>query len=115
MLTVELQKAKVHLSRLITKIARGEEVVIAKRGKPVARLVPFGPTGQERRFGKDAGAFEVPEDFDARLPPEVLAGFSECIPPARRPVVPFCCAQPCAGVAVRAKYGVPPRNRGNDV
>lgn len=77
MRTVNIHEAKTHLSRLIAEIARGEEVVIAKGGKPVARLVPFGPTGWERRFGKDAGAFEVPDDFDAPLPPEVLAGFLE--------------------------------------
>ncbi|MCP5141315.1 MAG: type II toxin-antitoxin system Phd/YefM family antitoxin [Chromatiales bacterium] len=75
--TVNIHEAKTHLSRLIAEIGRGEEVVIAKGGKPVARLVPYGPTGQERRFGKDAGLFEVPDDFDEPLPAQVLAGFME--------------------------------------
>jgi antitoxin (DNA-binding transcriptional repressor) of toxin-antitoxin stability system len=48
--------------------------LIARGGKPVARLVPFAAP-QARVLGRDRGLFEVPADFEAPLPPEVLAGF----------------------------------------
>jgi prevent-host-death family protein len=72
---VNIHEAKTHLSQLLARVARGEEVIIAKAGKPIARLTPYGaPTGR-RVLGRDAGLFEVPEDFDAPLPPEVLDAF----------------------------------------
>lgn len=72
--SVGVHQAKTHLSRLLTQVAAGEEVVITRRGREVARLAPVrsSPT---RRLGIDRGRFSVPEDFDAPLPEEVLAGF----------------------------------------
>lgn len=71
---VNVHDAKTHLSRLLRRVAAGEEIVIARAGVPVARLVPV--TGRpERRFGIDRGVFEVPEDFDAPLPDAVLRDF----------------------------------------
>lgn len=71
---VNVHDAKTHLSRLLRRVAAGEEIVIARAGVPVARLVPV--TGRpERRFGTDRGLFEVPEDFDAPLPDAVLRDF----------------------------------------
>jgi prevent-host-death family protein len=73
---VTVHEAKTHLSRLLRRVQLGEEVVISRGGEPVARLVPIGGP-VERRFGVDEGRFEVPADFDAPLPEEVLRGFEE--------------------------------------
>jgi len=77
MQTVNIHEAKTHLSRLLERVAAGEEVVIAKAGRPVARLVAYVQTPNRRLLGRDAGLFEVPEDFDAPLPEEVLAAFEQ--------------------------------------
>lgn len=74
MAEVNVHEAKTHLSRLLMRVAAGEEIVIARAGKPVAKLVPVEPRPQ-RILGQDEGLFEVPDDFDAPLPPEVLALF----------------------------------------
>jgi prevent-host-death family protein len=71
--SVGVHEAKTHLSRLLALADAGEEVVITRRGEPVAKLVPV--RGAPRRFGLDRGRFEVPDDFDAPLTDEVLAGF----------------------------------------
>ncbi len=74
MKTVNIHEAKTHLSRLLRRVAAGAEIVIAKGGRPIARLVPVG-TPRDRRFGTDRGRFTVPAGFDAPLPDEVLADF----------------------------------------
>lgn len=74
MTVVGVHEAKTHLSQLLRRVASGEEIEIHSGGRPVARLVPIRPTGK-RQFGYDIGRLEVPEDFDAPLPPEVLADF----------------------------------------
>ena len=74
MAQVNVHEAKTNLSRLLVRVAGGEEIVIARDGEPVARLVPVAPSGR-RRFGVDRGRFEVPEDFDAPLPEDVVVGF----------------------------------------
>jgi len=71
---VGIHEAKTHLSRLLRRVAAGEEIIIAKGGKPVARLVPIAPQ-VKRSLGRDRGLFEVPVDFDAPLPEDVLDGF----------------------------------------
>jgi prevent-host-death family protein len=75
MKTVNIHEAKTHLSRLLKRVAAGENVVIARAGRPIARLVPFGPPMGERVLGSQKGKFVVPEDFNAPLPAEVLAEF----------------------------------------
>jgi prevent-host-death family protein len=72
--SVGVHEAKTHLSRLLDRVVAGEEVVITRRGDEVARLVP-ARTLSVRRLGVDRGRFTVPEDFDAPLPDDVLAGF----------------------------------------
>lgn len=62
--TVDIHEAKTHLSRLVERAARGEEIVIAKAGRPVARLVPVAQPRQRRQLGWLAGRFTVPDDFD---------------------------------------------------
>jgi prevent-host-death family protein len=74
MTKVNVHEAKTHLSRLLLRVAGGEEIVIARAGRPVAKLVSIEPKAQ-RVIGQDDGLFEVPDDFDAPLPDEVLALF----------------------------------------
>jgi prevent-host-death family protein len=71
---VNIHEAKTHLSRLLTRVEQGEEIVIARAGKPIARLVPVAPKPQ-RILGRDEGLFEVPDDFDGPLPAELQAYF----------------------------------------
>jgi prevent-host-death family protein len=73
--TVNIHEAKTHLSRLLKRVAAGEDVLIARAGRPIARLVPVGPPAGERILGSQKGKFIVPEDFDAPLPEEILAEF----------------------------------------
>lgn len=77
MQTVNIHAAKTHLSRLIDVAAAGEEVLIARAGRPVARLVSLEPrTGAVPRvLGRLAGKISIPDDFDAPLPDDVLAAF----------------------------------------
>jgi prevent-host-death family protein len=74
MAEVNVHEAKTHLSRLLMRVAEGEEIVIARAGKPIARLVPI-ESKTNRLIGQDDGLFEIPDDFDAPLPDEVLALF----------------------------------------
>ncbi len=71
---VNIHEAKTHLSRLLRRVAAGEEIVISRAGRPIARLLPVQET-EARRFGTDEGLFEVPDDFDGALPAEILDGF----------------------------------------
>ncbi|MFC7739302.1 type II toxin-antitoxin system Phd/YefM family antitoxin [Roseomonas sp. GCM10028921] len=75
--TVNIHAAKTQLSRLVDAAAAGQEIVIARAGKPVAKLVPLtGPGARRRRvLGAMAGCLRVPTDFDAPLPDEVLDSF----------------------------------------
>ena len=73
--TVTLYEAKTHLSALVERVANGEEIVIAKSGKPKAVLVPLADTRPARTPGRGKGRWRVGPDFDAPLPPEVQATF----------------------------------------
>jgi len=76
MKTVNIHAAKTHLSRLLEEAAAGEEIIIAKAGKPVARLVPFEKkTDVESTLGMWKGKVWMSDDFDAPLPPEILRSF----------------------------------------
>lgn len=72
---VNIHEAKTQLSRLLAAVERGEQVVIARAGRPVAVLSRYTEEPRERTFGRDAGAFTVPTDFDAPLPDDVLESF----------------------------------------
>jgi prevent-host-death family protein len=65
---VNIHEAKTHLSRLVERVESGEEVVIARAGRPVARLVPLGARSTPRRLGIWAGRIRIHDDFDAPLP-----------------------------------------------
>ena len=75
MAAVNIHEAKTHLSRLVERAAAGEEIVIAKSGKPMARLVPYAEDRQPRVLGAMKGLIHVPDDFDEPLPPENQAAF----------------------------------------
>ena len=72
---VTIHQAKTHLSRLVEKAANGEEVIIARGSKPVARLVPIGEVGGRRRPGSMKGTLSVGPDFFEPLPSDELAGW----------------------------------------
>jgi len=75
MAQVNVHEAKTQLSRLLARVEAGEEVVIARDGKPVARLVPVAPSTVRRVPGEDAGKVWIADDFDAPLPPEIQKYF----------------------------------------
>jgi prevent-host-death family protein len=72
MKAVNTHEAKTQLSRLLRRVAAGEEITIANRGVPVARLVPVPPEKTQRVLGIFRGQFSVPADFDAPLPDALL-------------------------------------------
>ena len=72
MQTVNIHEAKTHLSRLLALVALGEEFVIAKAGKPVARVVPFDSEFRKvRRIGFMTGEARIPDDFDTMAADEI--------------------------------------------
>ena len=70
---VNVHHAKTHLSRLLDRVAAGEHIVIAKNGRPVAKLVPL--TGEIRQPGRFKGKMRIASDFDAPLPDDIAAAF----------------------------------------
>ncbi len=73
--TVNIHEAKTHLSRLLEEVRQGEEVVIAKAGKPVARLVAITEGLKRRQPGSAKGQIWIAEDFDAPLPEDIQRFF----------------------------------------
>lgn len=74
--TVNLYEAKTQLSRLVERAAAGEEIVIAKAGRPLARLVPMASRTAPRTLGLLAGKVRIGPDFDAPLPDDLAAAFA---------------------------------------
>ncbi len=70
---INVHQAKTHLSRLLERVTAGEEVIIAKNGRPMARLVPM--RSEPRRPGRLKGKIRMTDDFDAPLPEEMAAAF----------------------------------------
>jgi prevent-host-death family protein len=73
--SVNIHEAKTHLSRLVDEVAEGAEVIIARAGRPVARLVPLQAAPEPKVLGLLEGKFRVPDDFDSPLPDDVLTAF----------------------------------------
>ncbi len=73
--TINIHAAKTQLSRLVDAAAAGEDIVIARAGKPVARLVGLVPVAEKPRrvLGRMAGLIRVSDDFDAPLPDDILS------------------------------------------
>ncbi|HKN74265.1 MAG TPA: type II toxin-antitoxin system Phd/YefM family antitoxin [Candidatus Acidoferrum sp.] len=72
---VNTHEAKTQFSRLLQRVIAGEEITIANRGVPVARLVPVASAGGRRKLGLFAGQMSISQDFDAPLPEELIAAF----------------------------------------
>jgi prevent-host-death family protein len=72
---INIHQAKTQLSRLVERVASGEEIIITKSGKPIARLVPYGPKGVVRRPGTMRGKIRIKKNFHKPLPKEILASF----------------------------------------
>ncbi len=72
---VNIYEAKTRLSQLVEEAASGRDVVIARAGRPVARLTRLAKTGGKRRLGVLDGRFRIPDDFNRPLPDEVLRRF----------------------------------------
>jgi prevent-host-death family protein len=74
---VNIHEAKTHFSRLLAQVRKGEEIIISKSGKPVARLVPFEEKPVRRVPGSAKGGVIIFKDFDAPLPEPILKSFEQ--------------------------------------
>ncbi len=72
---VNIHEAKTQLSKLIELAINGEETIIAKFGKPVAKLIPISLKKPKRRIGVLKGKIKIADDFDAPLPDDILSSF----------------------------------------
>lgn len=70
-----IHQAKTQFSRLVEKVAEGQEIIIAKSGKPIARLVPYVAKTGPRQLGQMRGKIKIKKQFDASLPEVLLRGF----------------------------------------
>lgn len=73
--TVNIHEAKTHFSKLIERVRLGEEVIVAKAGTPVARLVPVQAPPKQRQPGSARGQIKIGDDFDAPLPSDIAEAF----------------------------------------
>ncbi len=72
---MNVHEAKTRFSRLLRRVAAGEEITIANRGVPVARLVPVPAEETTRKLGTLRDQVVIPDDFDAPLPDDILDAF----------------------------------------
>ena len=72
-----LYEAKISLSRLVDRAANGEEIILSKSGKPLAKLVPYRRPPEPRQPGGWEGRIRISEDFDAPLSPDIQAAFED--------------------------------------
>ena len=75
MKTMNIHAAKTHFSTLVAEVEAGEEIIIAKAGVPVARLVPLQKNDFRRSFGSMKGQIHMKANFDDPLPPEIAKAF----------------------------------------
>jgi prevent-host-death family protein len=81
---VNTHEAKTQFSRLLKRVASGEEIVIATRGVPVARLVPMVPEKSKRKLGAYGDTIKIADDFDAPLPEDILEDFEGVVRPKKK-------------------------------
>jgi len=74
---INIHEAKTHLSKIVDEVAAGAEVIIAKAGKPMARLCPIHAPVKPKKLGLLKGRIKVPDDFNAPLDDEVIAAFED--------------------------------------
>ena len=72
---VNIHQAKTDLSKLVERVEGGEEIVIARAGRPAAKLVPFRKRRGQRRLGLLNGQFTIPDDFNRPLPESIIRLF----------------------------------------
>ncbi|EGY28560.1 prevent-host-death family protein [Candidatus Regiella insecticola 5.15] len=72
---INIHEAKTRFSKLVEAVSQGEEIIIAKAGKPTARLVPLQRQPFTRKPGTLKGKMKIAEDFDAPLPADIQLGF----------------------------------------
>lgn len=77
MTTVNVHDAKTHFSKLLTRVGSGEEIIIAKAGKPVARMLPIVKKTEKRVAGSAKGRILIKEDFYKHLPEKILKEFEK--------------------------------------
>lgn len=73
--TINIHEAKTHFSKLVELAMNGQETIIAKAGKPVAKLVPIFKGKPKRTLGVLKGKIKIANDFDAPLPDDILGSF----------------------------------------
>jgi len=73
---IDIEDARLQLSELLERVTAGEQIVLAKAGKPVAKLVPLSNESKTRILGSAKGEFVVPDDFNDPLPKEIEDLFS---------------------------------------
>jgi prevent-host-death family protein len=73
--TVTIHTAKTTLSQLLARVEAGEEIILARSKKPVAKLVPFNPPAAKRRFGALRGVISIGPEFFEPLPEDELAAW----------------------------------------
>ncbi len=78
MRTVNMHEAKTHFSKLVDSVIKGQEIVIAMAGKPVAKLTPIEKK-PKRHSGALKGKIKLVKDFDAPLPKEILSDFEDSL------------------------------------
>ena len=74
---INIHEAKTHFSLLLQRVGKGEEIIIAKAGKPVARLIPFSERPSKRVPGTGKGKVRISKDFDAPLPKSLQKFFEQ--------------------------------------
>ena len=72
---MNIHQAKTELSKLVERVEAGEQIVIARAGKPAAKLVPLNKARGRRRLGLLNGKFRIPEDFNAPLSESIINSF----------------------------------------
>lgn len=75
MVKINVHEAKTHFSKLLERVNNGEEVIIAKAGSPIARLVPIGEKPKKRVVGSAQGKVAIADNFDVPLPESILSAF----------------------------------------
>ena len=75
MIRLNIHEAKTHLSRYLAGLKEGEVIILCRRNVPIAEIRPISRTPAERRIGLAKGEFEIPPEFFAPLPDEIIEGF----------------------------------------
>ena len=74
---VNIHEAKTQFSELLKRVGNGEEIIISKAGKPIARLVPMSEITEKRLPGSAKGEVFITENFDAPLPESIMTSFEQ--------------------------------------